>query len=181
MTTMSVRLPARALTLDDVADLAGSDPDHRYELQEGNLLVMPPADEEHAEMIMRIGAWLLGGGYSGRVLATPGVRVGTSGRSPDIVVRRSPRSGRTVWIEPADVLLAIEIVSPGSVELDRYLKPVEYAQAGIPNFWRIEREGPATVHMFGLGVGGDGSAIYVPRGVVLLDDLLDGPVPELVR
>jgi len=65
--------------------------------------------------------------------------------------------------------------------LDRYLKPVEYAQAGIPNFWRIEREGPATVHMFGLGVGGDGSSIYVPRGVVLLDDLLDGPVPELVR
>src|SRR5262245_18464189 len=122
MTTMSVRLPARALTLDDVADLAENDPDHRYELQEGNLLIMPPADDEHAELIMRIGAWLIAGGHGGRVLASPGVRAGTSGRSPDIVVRRGPRAGRTVWIEPADVLLTIEIVSPGSVELDRHLK-----------------------------------------------------------
>jgi Uma2 family endonuclease len=178
---VSVRLPARALTLDDVADLAQNDPDHRYELQEGNLLVGPPADDEHAEMIMTIGAWLIAGGFAGRVLATPGVRAGNSGRSPDIVVRRTPRSGRAVWIDPADVLLTIEVVSPGSVELDRYLKPVEYAQARMPNFWRIERDGPSTVHMFGLGAGADGAPIYVARGVVLLDDLLAGPVPALER
>src|SRR5215468_7429245 len=71
MTIVSVRLPARPLTLDEVADLADQDPDHRYELQEGNLLVIPPAGDEHAEMIMRIGAWLIAGGYAGRVLATP--------------------------------------------------------------------------------------------------------------
>jgi Uncharacterized protein conserved in cyanobacteria len=179
MTTVSVRLPARTLTLDDVAELADHDPDHRYELQEGNLLVMPPADDEHAEMIMMIGAWLIAGGYAGRVLATPGVRVGTSGRSPDIAVRRSPRQGRTVWIDPADLLLVIEIVSPGSVELDRYLKPVEYAQAGVLHFWRVEREGPSTVHMFGLGVGADGAPVYVARGAVLLEDLLTGRIPTL--
>lgn len=112
MTSVSVRLPARPLTLDDVAELAGGDPDHRYELQEGNLLVMPPADEEHAEMIMRIGAWLMTGGYAGRVLAAPGIRAGSSGRSPDVVVRRFPPAGRAIWIDPADVLLTIEIVSP---------------------------------------------------------------------
>ena len=179
MTSVSVHLPARALTLDDVAELADRDPDHRYELQEGNLLVMPPADDEHAEMIMRIGAWLIAGGHAGRVLATPGVRVGTSGRSPDVVVRRSPRTGRTVWISPDDVLLIVEIVSPGSVELDRYLKPVEYARAGVHHFWRIERDGPATAHLFGLGIGSDGSPIYVPRRTALLEDLLDGPVPDL--
>jgi Uma2 family endonuclease len=179
MTTLSVRLPARALTLDDVANLAENDPDHRYELQEGNLLVMPPADDEHAELIMRIGAWLIAGGYGGRVLATPGVRAGDSGRSPDVVVRRGPRAGRMVWIAPGDVLLTIEIVSPGSKELDRYLKPVEYARFGMPNFWRIERDGPATVHIFGLGVGSDGAPVYVPRGITLLGDLLAGPVPSL--
>jgi Uma2 family endonuclease len=179
MTIVSVRLPARPLTLDDVAYLADQDPDHRYELQEGNLLVMPPADDEHAEMIMRVGAWLIAGGHAGRVLATPGVRVGTSGRSPDVAVRRAPRAGRTVWIDPVDLLLVVEIVSPGSVELDRYLKPVEYAQAGVRHFWRVERDGPATVHMFGLGVGPDGGPIYVSRGVALLDDLLAGPVPAL--
>jgi Uma2 family endonuclease len=179
MTIASVRLPARLLTLDDVAELADRDPDHRYELQEGNLLVMPPADDEHAEMIIMLGAWLMAGGHAGRVLATPGVRVGTSGRSPDVVVRRTPRTGRTVWIDPTEILLIVEIVSPGSVELDRYLKPVEYAQAGVRHFWRIERDRPATVHMFGLGVGGDGAAVYVPRSVALLDDLLAGPVPKL--
>jgi Uma2 family endonuclease len=180
MTAASVHLPVRELTLDDVAELAGRDPDHRYELQEGNLLIMPPADAEHAEMIMRIGAWLIANGYRGRALATPCVRVGNSGRSPDIVVLAAPGSGRTVWIEPSDVLLAIEIVSPGSVELDRHTKPREYAAAGIPNFWRVEREGAATVHRFGLGTGADGSPVYVPRGTALLEDLLIGPVPDLL-
>lgn len=179
MASVSVRLPARPLTLDDVAELAGRDPDHRYELQEGNLLVMPPADEEHAEMIMRIGGWLMAGGYARRVLAAPGIRVGSSGRSPDVVVRRSAPVGRVVWIDPSDVLLVIEIVSPGSIELDRHLKPVEYARAGIPHFWRVERDGPTTVHMFGLGAGQEGDRVYVPRTVVLLEDLLSGSVPGL--
>ena len=44
---------------------------------------------------------------------------------------------------------------------------------------RVERDGPATVHMFGLGVGADGEAVYVARGVALLDDLLEGQVPAL--
>jgi Uma2 family endonuclease len=179
MTIASVHLPARMLTLDDVAELADRDPDHRYELQEGNLLVMPPADDEHAEMIIRIGAWLMAGGHAGRVLATPGVRVGNSGRSPDLVVRRSPRTGRTVWIDPNDILLIVEIVSPGSIELDRYLKPVEYAEAGVRHFWRVERDGPATVHLFGLGVGSEGAPLYVSRGAILLEDLLAGAVPSL--
>ena len=179
MTVVSVRLPARPLTLDDVAELAESDPDHRYELQEGNLLVIPPTDAEHAEMIMRVGAWLINAGYSGRVLATPWMRTGTSGRSPDIVVCREAGVGRTVWIDPADVLLTVEIVSPGSQEMDRYLKPVEYAQVRVPHFWRIERDGRPTVHLFGLGVGVTGDPAYVARGVVLLDDLVAGPVPDL--
>jgi Uma2 family endonuclease len=172
---VSVRLPARPLTLDDVAELAENDPDHRYELQEGTLLVMPPADAGHAGMIMRMGAWLISGGYAGRVLATPGMRAGSSGRRPDVLVCRGTGMGRTAWIDPRDVLLTIEIVSPGSVELDRHLKPVEYARVGVPNFWRIERDGRPTVHMFGL----DGQPAYVARGTAPLEDLLLGPVPAL--
>ena len=76
-------------------------------------------------------------------------------------------------------MLLIEIVSPGSVELDRHLKPVEYAQAGVRHVGRVEREGPPTVHMFGLGVGADGTSTYIARGAVLLDDLLAGQVPTL--
>lgn len=40
--SLVVDLPVAELTLDDVATLAAADPDHRYELQEGTLLVMPP-------------------------------------------------------------------------------------------------------------------------------------------
>jgi hypothetical protein len=65
------------------------------------------------------------------------------------------------------------------VELDWYLKPVEYAQAGVRHFWRVERDGAVTVHMFGLGVGADGAPVYVARGTALLEDLLAGPVPSL--
>ena len=34
--------------------------------------------------------------------------------------------------------LAVEIVSPSSVKMDRLLKPERYAAAGIPSYWRIE-------------------------------------------
>ncbi|WP_310742064.1 Uma2 family endonuclease [Microbispora sp. H13382] len=37
-----------------------------------------------------------------------------------------------------EVHLVIEIVSPESVERDRKLKPLRYAEAGIPHFWRVE-------------------------------------------
>jgi hypothetical protein len=46
-------------------------------------------------------------------------------------------------------------------------------------FWWIERDGPATVHRYGLGVGADGTPAYVARGAALLDDLLAGAVPSL--
>jgi Uma2 family endonuclease len=37
-----------------------------------------------------------------------------------------------------DVLLAVEVMSPTSVRTDRLAKPAQYAQAGIPSFWRLE-------------------------------------------
>jgi Uma2 family endonuclease len=59
---------------------------------------------------------------------------------PDIVVIRSdadPGPKRTAY-RPADVLLAVEVVSPDSEERDRRRKPQLYAEAGIPHFWRVE-------------------------------------------
>jgi Uma2 family endonuclease len=35
-------------------------------------------------------------------------------------------------------LLAVEVVSPSSVSMDRLLKPARYAEAGIPSYWRVE-------------------------------------------
>jgi Uma2 family endonuclease len=53
---------------------------------------------------------------------------------------------------PAEaVLLAIEVVSADSVSRDRETKPLKYARAKIPHYWRVENEkGRAAVHAFEL-------------------------------
>jgi Uma2 family endonuclease len=181
MTVVSVPLPLDDFTLDDVAELAERDPDHRYELQEGNLLIMSPPDSQHAQLASLILVWLVTGGHAAeRVLQAVGVRAGSrTGRSPDVALLRATPVEPTVWLDPRHVLLAIEIVSPSSMENDRVNKPAEYAKAGIPHFWRVERDGPPTVHLFDLITGADGRPVYLPTGAVLLKELLAGPVPEL--
>ncbi len=61
-----------------------------------------------------------------------------NGRVPDLVVANGPVPDETVWLAPELVLLAVEIVSKGSERTDRWLKPLEYADAGIARFWRVE-------------------------------------------
>ncbi|MEU1374846.1 Uma2 family endonuclease [Streptomyces triculaminicus] len=60
---------------------------------------------------------------------------------PDIVVfdKRGLDVGKVECIPVEKVVLAIEVVSPGSRTEDRFLKPGMYAQAGIDYYWRIER------------------------------------------
>lgn len=58
---------------------------------------------------------------------------------PDVfVIRRTYDPYRVA--EAADVLLAVEIMSPGSRSNDRRVKPSLYRDAGIPS-WRIEPSG----------------------------------------
>lgn len=59
---------------------------------------------------------------------------------PDLTVLRAEAvtSRRQSRYEAADVVLAVEVVSPESEERDRDTKPRKYAQAGIPHFWRVE-------------------------------------------
>jgi Uma2 family endonuclease len=58
-------------------------------------------------------------------------------RRPDVVVYRAD----TIDINPTrpgHVLLAVEIVSPGSETTDRVVKLDQYARAGIAFYWRVE-------------------------------------------
>ncbi len=72
---------------------------------------------------------------------------------PDVVVVRAdvvedPYQTRF----PAEsVILAIEVVSEDSVSHDRETKPLKYARAKIPHYWRVGNEnGRAAVHVFEL-------------------------------
>ncbi len=63
------------------------------------------------------------------------------GREPDLIFIRTenlPRLKMNYLDGPAD--LAIEIISPESMERDRNIKFQEYAQAGVPEYWLIDPE-----------------------------------------
>jgi Uma2 family endonuclease len=82
--------------------------------------------------------------HLGEVLAAPTLmRLPSrpSGREPDLlfVAREHHDRMRPTWIEgPAD--LVIEIVSPESEERDWQTKRAEYAAAGIPEYWVLDRD-----------------------------------------
>ncbi|MGW2087760.1 Uma2 family endonuclease [Streptomyces sp. NPDC001880] len=72
---------------------------------------------------------------------------------PDVVVVRADVvEGLRQTRFPADgVLLAIEVVSEESVTRDRETKPVKYARAKIPHYWRVENhDDRAVVYVFEL-------------------------------
>ncbi len=56
---------------------------------------------------------------------------------PDVVVYRAAKID-IAPTRPEHVLLAVEIVSPGSETTDRVVKLNQYASAGIPFYWRVE-------------------------------------------
>ncbi|MFF8592648.1 Uma2 family endonuclease [Streptomyces sp. NPDC015220] len=66
-----------------------------------------------------------------------------NGPEPDISVVRTEAvtsRGQTRFAV-ADVLLAVEVVSPDSEARDHDTKPHKYAAAGIPHFWLVEMSG----------------------------------------
>jgi Uma2 family endonuclease len=105
-------------------------------------------------------------------------------RIPDVsVFARIGKVSRTNHVAARHMLLAVEIVSPGSEYDDRRAKPAEYADNGIPHFWRIELDPEFAVHTYVLtdgayvnaGVFGPGDRI---KSVVL--GWVDIPVDRLV-
>jgi putative restriction endonuclease len=55
-----------------------------------------------------------------------------------VVVRASAAGLHAPVLDPGDVVLVVEIVSPGSRIRDRHEKPAVFAESGIPHFWRVE-------------------------------------------
>ncbi len=84
---------------------------------------------------------------------------------PDVVVvDEEVVAGPELTRFPASsVRLAIEVVSPESVDRDRETKPLKYARAGIPHFWRVEnKEGRAVVYVYELDPA---TGAYVATGI----------------
>jgi len=77
-------------------------------------------------------------------------------RRPDVIAFRKDGPGGKPPLRADNVVLAIEVVSPGSVMVDRVDKPAEYAAAGIPHFWRLEQGSGPTLFVYGRARSGGG-------------------------
>lgn len=79
-------------------------------------------------------------------------------RRPDILIvpaavyRRVVRPGGGI-LNAGDVLVAIELVSPGSGRRDRIAKFADYRDAGIPHYWIIDIQRGSTAETFTLTAG----------------------------
>lgn len=122
--------------------------DRRIELLDGALLVSPAARSRHQRLSSRLWAAFDAAMPVGlEVLEAVNVRVG-AGKIliPDLAVVTVPGLDLAVY-EAADVIMVVEITSPGNAAVDRAVKPQLYARAGIPHYLRIElgEAGPSAV------------------------------------
>jgi hypothetical protein len=145
MTEVSARAP-----LEDQVPRDGWSTDHldawpvsqrRYELTDGALTVWPSLSALHqkvcALLVVRL-AEVAPKPY----LVTQAVEIRFTRRLTriaDVLVVRSDRPDGH-WFAPSEVVVAIEVESPGSHTEERVVRPALYAQYGVPHYWRIELE-----------------------------------------
>lgn len=157
-----VQPPAGGWTTDDLDALPEGH--RRHELIDGALIMSPSPTSIHQTLAMRLGN-ALAESCPPEYEVTQGVEVRLSRlRSfiPDVLVMTEAAASRgPSKVAPHEVVLAIEVVSSGSVTMDRITKPALYAQAGIPCYWRVETADGIAVHTHWLDPGPE---LYVPIG-----------------
>jgi Uma2 family endonuclease len=111
----------------------------RVELVDGALLVSPQSSVPHSRLIKTVTNLLDATCPDPRWEALPpnNVRLWPDHiREPDVTVIRSGLQGRKV--EVADVLMLVEITSPGNFRQDMIVKHGDYAEAGVPFYLRVD-------------------------------------------
>ena len=122
----------------------------RYELVNGELLLMPPASFLHSDIIDFIADLIRAVARENKLnlkikTGDVGVRTGIdSSRIPDLCVIdgqvwKSYRRDKSAVIS-SGVLLAVEVVSPGAEQIERdYVEKVaEYQNSGIGEYWIVD-------------------------------------------
>jgi Uma2 family endonuclease len=146
---MILSWPNRPLTLEGWEALP-EDSAMRLELAEGMLVMCPSPPTRHQKARMRLGT-LFDTQLPRELIAVPGVEVLITSdpltiRAPDVIVVHTELvDADAARATAADVLLAVEVLSTGTLRVDRVLKFSEYAEAGIPQYWIVDVEEPPSL------------------------------------
>jgi Uma2 family endonuclease len=150
--------PDKLLSLEEWNELPEEE-SRRYELAEGVVQVNPKPVPRHQLAVSDLRYQMrnqLPAGFQ----VIPDVEVVIFGawpptvRAPDLaVVSIDAVRANPARFPAADVLLAVEVLSPGSVRTDRVTKFAEYADAGIPHYWLLDLEEPVTLTAYRLADG----------------------------
>ncbi|MEU4599657.1 Uma2 family endonuclease [Nocardia sp. GTS18] len=111
----------------------------RYEVLNGQLVVNAAPKPMHQWLIKRLTQVFDAVVPDDRlVLDGVGVLIGDDEPIPDLMVVTGPIDWHGRGVPVGQVELAVEVVSKSTTLQDRMVKPVLYAQAGIPTYWRFE-------------------------------------------
>jgi Uma2 family endonuclease len=143
-----VPMTVEALRILDEQGFFAND-NHRHELIEGVLIMVPPPGTSHQNSEgkgnMALARALVGAGLDRkyRVQTGGGFIIGEfSHLGPDLMVLREP-DGPKAWVT-SDVILMIE-VSSSSLRKDLSTKARLYASAGIAEYWVLDVAGKALI------------------------------------
>jgi Uma2 family endonuclease len=173
-------LPDRDFREPDLA--AFPEDGHRYEIVDGSLYVSPPPSIRHQLVSGRLSQLLRAAATAEyEVLDTVGVRVEAGLLVPDLVIADAEAAFQGgAAFAAASIAVAVEIVSPSSVTMDKLAKPVLYAAARIPGYWRVEpdRAGGVLITAYELAGGA-----YRQVGEAAGDSelVVERPFPVVIR
>ncbi len=144
--------PPEGWTADDLDRIPDLPP--HTELIDGSLVFVSPQLEFHELLMSVLQVGLRTNCPSDlRVRREMGITITEKNRpEPDVAVIDAEAVGEEKSSYPPDaVRLAVEVVSKESQERDRKRKPLLYAEAGIPHFWRVEKvNGEPVVYVYEL-------------------------------
>jgi Uma2 family endonuclease len=140
---------------------------NRYEIADGRLIVTPPPHGPHIRVNTLVRRVLDRAAPESVVVldcsAGIDIRRRTTCYIPDVMVVHAAAFRRVVDVfEPADVLLVVEVLSPGNAGFDVVQKRHDYAAAGIPRYWIVDPR-DRTVTVLALA---DGATAYAEEAVV---------------
>ena len=139
---MGMPSPTHPWTRDLV--LALPDDGQRYELVSGTLVVTPVPRGLHqravAELYLRFREWLGRHPVAHMLFSPADITLGEDEiLQPDLFVYRTA-SGTPLndWDDITELLLVIEVSSPGTARYDRHLKRRRYQRAELAEYWVVD-------------------------------------------